>query len=191
MTDWVAFLVLDIGNEVIESIPVGTRVLDGLFQSIAVRAAGFQTVSLLTLAPSVQMLYVIMMYISAYPIAMSVRSTNVYEERSLGIWEDAKPKDLVDEELEFSKNHDTGGPRMWGSYLAAHATKQLSFDIWVLAFSLWVICIIERNNIQDPTTNDYFTSELWEEEIENFSMEMQNLIFSVRCSSQSFLVSLS
>jgi len=30
-----------------------------------------------------------MQYISIYPIALSVRSTNVYEERSLGLFDDA------------------------------------------------------------------------------------------------------
>lgn len=33
-----------------------------------------------------RVLYVIMMYISVYPIALSVRATNVYEERSLGLY---------------------------------------------------------------------------------------------------------
>lgn len=89
---------------------------------------------------------------------MSVRSTNVYEERTLGIWEDYKPPDLNEEEEQLFKSQQTS-PRMWGSYLAAHATKQLSFDIWFLAFSLWVICIIERSNIQDPTSNGWFTSK--------------------------------
>jgi Trk-type K+ transport system membrane component len=35
-----------------------------------------------------RVLYVIMMYISVYPIALSVRATNVYEEKSLGLFED-------------------------------------------------------------------------------------------------------
>ncbi|KAF5519174.1 Low-affinity potassium transport protein [Colletotrichum aenigma] len=39
--DWVAFEVLSIGNPVIEAIPVGARVLDGLFQALAVRSGGF------------------------------------------------------------------------------------------------------------------------------------------------------
>ena len=29
-----------------------------------------------------------MMYVSVYPIALSVRATNVYEEKSLGLFED-------------------------------------------------------------------------------------------------------
>ncbi len=62
------FLVLDIGNPVIEAIPIPTRIYDGLFQSVAVRAAGFQVVSLLTLAPAVQVLFTVMMYISVFPV---------------------------------------------------------------------------------------------------------------------------
>ncbi len=65
-TDWIAFEVLDIGNPVIEAIKVNIRIFDGLFQSIAVRAAGFTVVSLLALAPAVQFLYVVMMYLSAF-----------------------------------------------------------------------------------------------------------------------------
>jgi Trk-type K+ transport system membrane component len=83
---------LDIGDPIMESIPVGTRIAIGLLQTYAVSIAG--------LAPAVKyvtqiyqvglslrktrVLYVIMMYISVYPIAMSVRNTNVYEEQSLG-----------------------------------------------------------------------------------------------------------
>ena len=35
-----------------------------------------------------QILYVIMMYISVYPVSITMRHSNVYEERSLGIYED-------------------------------------------------------------------------------------------------------
>jgi Trk-type K+ transport system membrane component len=62
--------VLDIGNPAIESIPVGTRIVIGLLQATAVRAAGFGTVALSALAPAVKVLYVLMMYVSVYPIAM-------------------------------------------------------------------------------------------------------------------------
>jgi Trk-type K+ transport system membrane component len=35
----------------------------------------------------------IMMYISVYPIAMSIRNTNVYEEKSLGIYSEEDHED--------------------------------------------------------------------------------------------------
>ncbi|CDU22329.1 related to potassium transporter TRK-1 [Sporisorium scitamineum] len=148
--DWLAFLILDIGNPVIERITLSIRVFDGLFQSIAVRAAGFTVVSLLALAPAVQFLYVIMMYLSAFPLALSVRSTNVYEEKSLGVY--------VDEPAEpGAVPQESNNPKVWGSFLASHARRQLAFDIWWLGFALWLICIIERNDIQDPESNGWFT----------------------------------
>ena len=54
ITDWFFFLVLDIGNPEIDSIPFGTRFLLGLLQATAVRAAGFATVTLSDLAPAVK-----------------------------------------------------------------------------------------------------------------------------------------
>ncbi|TFK23169.1 TrkH-domain-containing protein [Coprinopsis marcescibilis] len=146
VVDWTFFLVLDIGNEVIQSIPVNIRVMDGLMQAVAVRAAGFAIVPLAALAPAVKVLYTIMMYISVYPIAMSVRSTNVYEETSLGIF----PEDDEDQEETF----DNQGSRMtvWSRYLAMHVRQQLAFDMWWMGLALFLVCIIERSKIDDPLT---------------------------------------
>ncbi|KZO98890.1 hypothetical protein CALVIDRAFT_511724 [Calocera viscosa TUFC12733] len=138
-TDWIAFGLLDIGNPYVETIPVGVRVTDGLFQSISVRTAGFAIVSLGLLSPAVKLLYVIMMYISAYPIAMSVRSTNVYEEKSMGVFDD--------EELD----DDDAPTGEWRSYIAWHIRKQLAFDIWWIFLAMLVICITERSKILDPS----------------------------------------
>ena len=55
---------LDIGNPAMSSIPIGVRFIIGLLQATAVRAAGFGTVSLSSLAPAVKVLYVLMMYVS-------------------------------------------------------------------------------------------------------------------------------
>ena len=86
----------------------------------------------------------------------SVRSTNVYEERSLGIYHD-DASESMNEEI-FSS-----GDRMsvWGNYLAMHARKQLAFgmsvfmtvigfssyhtrlDMWWLGLALFLVCIIE------------------------------------------------
>ncbi|KAK4187817.1 cation transport protein-domain-containing protein [Podospora australis] len=84
--DWAAFELLNLGNPAIESIPPGSRVLDGLFQAIAVRSGGFYVVPIASVYIGLQVLYVIMMYISAYPVVITMRHSNVYEERSLGIY---------------------------------------------------------------------------------------------------------
>ncbi|ORY31209.1 cation transport protein-domain-containing protein [Naematelia encephala] len=147
MTDWVSFLVLDIGTSTIQSIPVGTRIASGFLQSAAVRAAGFAIVPVNSLAPAVKVLYVIMMYISVYPIALSVRSTNVYEEKSLG---------LFNEEEDDEWEPDEKGAQAVAKYLGWHARRQLAFDIWWLGFALWLVCIIERRHLNDAADYEWF-----------------------------------
>ncbi|KAF5317199.1 hypothetical protein D9611_004011 [Ephemerocybe angulata] len=152
--DWFFFLILDLGNEAISAIPTGVRVLAGFMQSIAVRAAGFGIVPLGALAPAVKVLYVIMMYISVYPIAMSIRSTNVYEEKSLGIFHED-----VDGEEEFENRQKGEEERtnIFGRYLAMHARQQLAFDMWWIAISLFVLCIAEGHNLTNPEKFGWFT----------------------------------
>ncbi|EJD07960.1 uncharacterized protein FOMMEDRAFT_164765 [Fomitiporia mediterranea MF3/22] len=149
-TDWFFFLVLDIGNATMEAIPIGVRFAIGFLQASAVRAAGFATVSISSLAPAVQALYVVMMYVSIYPVALSIRATNVYEEKSLGVYEEEDEED-VESQLE--------GPRtaVWGQYLARHARRQLAFDMWWLALAVFLLCIIERSKIQDSENFQWFT----------------------------------
>ena len=61
------------------------------------------------------------------PIALSVRATNVYEEKSLGVYE----------EEEEGMEPDIEGPQpgMLGSYLAWHARRQLAFGMQFALFS--------------------------------------------------------
>ncbi|KAG8907172.1 low affinity potassium transporter [Tulasnella sp. 403] len=150
--EWGGFLVLDIGLPTIEMIPVNQRVLAGLFQSIAVRSSGFAIVSLVTLAPAVKFLYVVMMYISAYPVAMSIRSTNVYEQRSLGIYQDVKAEPDVDPTLGRGRK----GEVLFSKYLGMHVRRQLSYDLWWLAVAMFLICVVERSQIMDPSNEAWF-----------------------------------
>lgn len=54
LVDWIGFLTLNIGNPVVEAVPLGTRIFVGLLQAIAVRNAGFQVVPLAVVAPAVK-----------------------------------------------------------------------------------------------------------------------------------------
>ncbi|KAF8200316.1 potassium transporter [Pholiota molesta] len=143
--EWVAFLVLNIGLPAYDSIPVGPRVLSGLFQGLAARASGFAIVPVANLAPALQFLYVVMMYIA---IAISIRSTNVYEERSLGVF--AAPPDDEDEEPEGLDKIKSRRERV-GRYLGWHLRRQLSIDIWWLVWAVFFIAIIERGNLLDDS----------------------------------------
>lgn len=52
------------------------------------------------IAIGVQFLYVIMMYISVYPVVITMRHSNVYEERSLGIYNSEELEGSDDEQTE-------------------------------------------------------------------------------------------
>lgn len=86
ITELVLFLLLNYWLPVVADIPWGYRVLDGLFQSISTRNAGFSVVSIADVNPSLTIIFVVAMYISVYPVTISMRRTNVYQERSLGIY---------------------------------------------------------------------------------------------------------
>ncbi|KAI8160276.1 Low-affinity potassium transport protein [Colletotrichum sp. SAR 10_70] len=176
--DWVAFEVLNIGNPVIEAIPVGARVLDGLFQALAVRSGGFYLIPISSAYPGLQVLYVIMMYISVYPVVITMRHSNVYEERSLGIYADDEEQHLNPFQPP-EKNHHTGasnviadffrqnlsfagvgaarpaaGPNGYESrtsFVSQQIRGQLAHDLWLLTLAVLLIVIIETSHfLEDP-----------------------------------------
>ena len=118
----------------------GIRVLDGLFQAASTRTAGFSVISLSELHPAVQVSYLIMMYISVFPIAISVRRTNVYEEKSLGVYMGSTDDD--------DDNFKTQ------SYVGAHFRRQLSFDLWYVFLGLFIIAIVEGSRLGSEQNND-------------------------------------
>ncbi|RPB00540.1 hypothetical protein L873DRAFT_1835026 [Choiromyces venosus 120613-1] len=140
--DVILFLVLDLQTPVVESIPVGHRIINAFFQAISTRTAGTASVSIGSLHPGIQCSYLIMMYISVLPLAISIRRTNVYEEHSLGVYIPAG------ETSELQK-----GKRDEGTYIKAHIRRQLEFDLWYVFLGLFLICIAEGKRIAD--TNDY------------------------------------
>ncbi|KAK8239037.1 cation transport protein-domain-containing protein [Phyllosticta capitalensis] len=137
--DLIFFVILDIHDETVTALPAGYRVLGGLFQAASTRTAGFAVVNIADLHPAVQVSYMIMMYISVFPIAISMRRTNVYEEKSLGIW----PGDSAEAE--------DSGPTQ--SYVGTHFRRQLSFDLWYIFLGFFFIAIIEGGRLEN--TNDY------------------------------------
>lgn len=137
--DVMFFIVLDLGQEgPVASMSDGQKVLNGIFEAASTRTAGFSCVNLSLLHPAVQVSYMIMMYISVFPIAISVRRTNVYEENALGIYSHG-------EEEEHSKaNHND-----W-SHVGTHARRQLSFDLPFIALGLFILAISEGPRIMNP-----------------------------------------
>lgn len=116
-------------------MPAGLKVLNGLFEAVATRTAGFSCVNLALLHPAVQVSYMIMMYISVFPIAISVRRTNVYEEKSLGVYGNG-------DEEEQPSGSDL-------SYVGSHLRRQLSFDLWYIFVGFFILNISEGSSLMD------------------------------------------
>ncbi|KAL8872353.1 MAG: hypothetical protein Q9174_002008 [Haloplaca sp. 1 TL-2023] len=183
--DWAAFEVLNIGNKAINTnVSAGTRALEGLFQALAVRSGGFYVVTISSLRAGLLVLYVIMMYISVYPVVISIRNSNVYEERSLGIYseepanpagnaEQAEPptpiskKEAVIQGLKRRMTVQLGAAANSASKPAISETRgyfvrqqlrgQLAHDLWWVVLAVLFITITETSSYErDPVTFSVF-----------------------------------
>lgn len=68
------------------------------------------------------------MYISAIPFILTLRSSNIYSERSLGVDRDKT---------------DSGS-------LQVHLQNQLAYDLWWIILAVFLIAIIERTPLATP-----------------------------------------
>lgn len=84
--DWILILVLSIGNPTMEVIPLGLRIFISLFEGFSIPSGGYAIVSPSAMYFDVQVLWLVIFYTAAYPHIITMRKTNVYEERSLGIY---------------------------------------------------------------------------------------------------------
>ncbi|KAB2580761.1 Low-affinity potassium transport protein [Lasiodiplodia theobromae] len=165
--DWAAFEVLNIGNKAINDLPTAAEIIDGLFQALAVRSGGFYVVPITSVRISLQVLYVIMMYISVYPVVITMRNSNVYEERSLGIYADDPHLDALNESSNekqsffgFAKQRILGSHGDEGTkayFLRQQLQAQLAHDLWWLVLAVFVIMIIEGGQFErDPANFSVF-----------------------------------
>jgi potassium uptake Trk family protein len=139
--DLLFFIILDLNEAVVTSLHPGLQVLNGWFQACSTRTAGFASVNLAELHAAIQVSYLIMMYISIFPIAISVRRTNVYEEQSLGLFGGEETAD------------ENGEP----SYVSQHLRRQLSFDLWYIFLGLFIISIVEGDRIANKDQDAFST----------------------------------
>lgn len=119
---WGMYVLLNAHNSETETpYPIGQYVLAGFFQAVAIRHGGFYIVTLSELAAGVLVIYLGYMYISNYPILLTVRHSNVYEDHALGISKD-------DAEHVGLKQHIEG---------------QLFYDMWWIALTYFLLAVIE------------------------------------------------
>ncbi|KAL8729012.1 MAG: hypothetical protein Q9166_005013 [cf. Caloplaca sp. 2 TL-2023] len=174
-------LIIVIGNEsILANLSSGTRAIDGLFQAIAVRSGGFYVVTILNLRIGLLILYVIMMYISVYPVVITMRNSNVYEERSLGIYDEPVPESSSDSsDATLTKQQSSTGKKealisgikrrmtvaagspnskpaaseTRGYFVRQQLRGQLAHDLWWVVLAILFIAITETSSFErDPVT---------------------------------------
>ncbi|KAK9760254.1 low affinity potassium transporter [Basidiobolus ranarum] len=164
------FLVLNLNVSDVTALSWGDRVMDGLFQSFATRTGGFAIFSLSDLNAGLLVLYVLMMYIAVYPVAISIRHTNIYEERAVGVYqekEDSEFEEAPEEELKENasgmmdtQHEDEHAITASANPLLAHKNnrnpafflglqlrRQLFNDVGWIFIGLFIICSIEADQI--------------------------------------------
>jgi potassium uptake Trk family protein len=113
--DVLLIILLDLDNPEVASLPVASRVLAAIFQAASSRHTGTSTFNLAKVNPGVQFSLLTMMYISVFPIAMSVRGTNSYEDTALG---------------KYAITSDPEDSQSTSSYMMQHVRNHLGFDLW-------------------------------------------------------------
>ncbi|KAF2188061.1 potassium transport protein 1 [Zopfia rhizophila CBS 207.26] len=132
--DILLIIVLDLDNPEVNALPTGPRILAAIFQATSSRHTGTSTFNLANVNPAVQFSLLVMMYISIYPIAISIRMSSSYEEQALGIYSG-------DESLDERRGGKT--------YLINHMRNQLSFDLWYIFLGVFCICVAESKRIMN------------------------------------------
>ncbi|KAG8719018.1 low affinity potassium transporter [Ceratobasidium sp. 395] len=178
LIDWVAYLTFNIGMPGIEAIPTGPRVVGGFLQAAGQRAGGFTTINLQAIAPALQVVYIATMFVQVYPIAMAVRTSNVYEESGVVIYE---PERNEDEPTNLPAGRGAG----FTAYVSWHLKHQLAQDLFWLLAALTTLCAFERARILEESTAYFNIFSLFFEIVSAFA----NVGFSLGVSSQPFSLS--
>ncbi|CAG8019797.1 unnamed protein product, partial [Penicillium salamii] len=135
LIDVILIVVLDLNNPAVNNLEPGPRILAAIFQAASSRHTGTSTFNLADVSPAVQFSLLVMMYIAIFPIAISIRASNVYEEKTLGIYG-------TNDEINESDGR---------SYIINHIQNQLSFDLWYIFLGCFCICIAEAGKIADTS----------------------------------------
>ncbi|KAK4687581.1 Trk/Ktr/HKT type cation transporter, partial [Tremellales sp. Uapishka_1] len=117
----------------------------GFFQSFSARATGFGIVSISSIAPALVVLYLMYIFTCNYPLVMAIRSTNVYEERALGLHGEHAPG-----QHNQKTEKDGGGGEIFSKYLKQHLLPQIFFDLWPILVGTLFICVVERGQLFNP-----------------------------------------
>ncbi|ORZ22567.1 cation transporter [Absidia repens] len=158
LTEVVVYLSTNFWLPVMDGVPMASQFLIGVFQAIATRNGTI-------------LVYIVAMYIGVYPVAISMRNSNVYQERSLGMYRT---------ENDFHETDDCGNNgRSSGDgiilnlrkqrtissmvttsrklfqqpdfFVMTQIQRQLTKDICWVIVGIFCVCILEAQTIMSPS----------------------------------------
>lgn len=132
--DVILIIVLDLHNPAVNYLSPGSRFLAALFQAASARHTGTSTFNLADVNPAVQFSLLVMMYISIFPIAISIRSSSTTSDAPVA---------------KYGGDIELQDAQAGSSYLLNHIRNQLSFDLWYIFLGTFCICIAEAGRIAD------------------------------------------
>ncbi len=88
-----------------------------------------------------------MMYLSAYPIAITIRNSNVYEERSLGIYETVQCINCDPEHAGLSEEDLITHQSRW-FFFQKQLEGQVGHDVWFLLGTIVLIIWFESSSYE-------------------------------------------
>lgn len=116
--------------------------------------------------PATQLVYIVAMYLNVYPVVISIRNSNIYQERALGIYSvpvdpdggDANTANTGDgyKLRRFSTNNSIFStpkrllPKRPGFYVMMQVQRQLANEIVWLIAGIFVVCVVEAKTIMAP-----------------------------------------
>ncbi|GKZ28319.1 hypothetical protein AbraIFM66950_003576 [Aspergillus brasiliensis] len=161
---WISFETLSLRNREVQSIPLGYRILNGLFQSVSIRFGGFHTVFFGDLTQGLLILYGLMMLIPPHPVLITMRSTNVYEERPVAIYDDNDRSDPVSgilhtlpsssftqRRVHTARYQSLRAKSSRGNFIRLQLSHRFGSDLLWIALGTMAISIAEHDHYtQDP-----------------------------------------
>ncbi|KAL8375636.1 hypothetical protein RB595_006964 [Gaeumannomyces hyphopodioides] len=126
--NWVGLVVLNIGNSQFDDTPNPARTGIMLFQAIATPSSGLAVFSISGLWFGLLVLLLVTMYLAAYPEIIVMRNSNVYEERSLGLYSaaEAQKQDEEEDAAEAAAEMTAIAPLLSATSVAGSHTTALS-----------------------------------------------------------------
>lgn len=161
--DVLLFIILDLKSPVLASLSLGVKIVVGIFLGVSLRASGMSVIAISALTKTVQLAIIFVMLVVPYPVAFFMRAGNVYQERSLGIYqEELEPRDkrvndhpgiLSRIARRIAKRYNIDYKER---FLHRQLSKQAGGDIAVVAVATFIIVAIEElegNALQDDPEN--------------------------------------